>query len=309
MPLYASYDGAELAYTIIDRQPNHSVTEPPPPLVCLAGGPARDAAYLGDLGGLSAHRRLIVPDTRGTGGSPPAADPAAYAFPRLAEDVEALRAHLGLPRFALLAHDAAAATAQAYAAAHPDRLSHLVLLNPGSRLQGELPDDAREIFESRAADEDWWEEAYVAVQMLQQADDLDEIRGLLLRAAPMAYGRWEHPQQLHAAAEGEQLNPVPRAAFWQGVDEAEQRAVLEGLREVTAPVLVVTGELDAVTGLRAGDAVAESFPDARVRPLPGVGHYPWVDEPAALTRLIETFLGGGGDTGNRGGTEGARGRP
>ena len=299
MPLFTSYDGAELTYRIVDNVPNHVPEPPPSPLICLAGGPARDAAYLGDLGGLSARRRLIVPDSRGTGASPPAADPAAYAFPRLAEDVEALRTHLGLDHIALLAHDAAAATAQAYAATHPERLSRLVLLNPGGRLQGELPDDAREIFESRAAYEDWWEEAYVAVQLLRQADDLDEIRGLLLRAAPMGYGRWEHAQQLHAAAEGEQLNPVPRAAFWQGVDDATRRALLERLREVRAPVLVVTGDLDGITGMRAGEAVAESFPEARVRPLHRVGHYPWVDEPAMLVPLLEAFLaedGSDGDT-------------
>ncbi|NGO70943.1 alpha/beta fold hydrolase, partial [Streptomyces boncukensis] len=220
----------------------------------------------------------------------PPATPGAYAFPRLAEDVEALRAHLGLERFALLAHDAGAATAQAYAAAHPERLTHLVLLNPGSRLQGRLPDDAREIFEARAAEADWWEDAYVAVKLLGHATDLDEIRGLLLRAAPMAYGRWELPQQEHAADEGEQLNPVPRAAFWQGVTEARRQAVLEGLRAVPAPVLVVTGDRDAITGMRSGEAVAASFPHARLRTLHEVGHYPWVDEPELLRPLVEDFL-------------------
>lgn len=45
------------------------------PLVCLPGGPMRDSAYLGDLGGLSAHRQLIVPELRGTGQSAIPADP------------------------------------------------------------------------------------------------------------------------------------------------------------------------------------------------------------------------------------------
>jgi pimeloyl-ACP methyl ester carboxylesterase len=259
-------------------------------LLCLAGGPARDAAYLGDLGGLSAYRRLILPDSRGTGDSPAAADPAEYAFPSLAEDLEALRAHLELDSFALLAHDAAAATAQTYAAAHPGRLTHLLLLNPGSRLQGELPDDAIEIFESRAAEGDWWEEAYEAVQLLQEATDFAEIRALLLRAAPMAYGRWDTQQRAHAATEGDQLNPVPRAGFWQGIDEPARASVLDALRNVEAPVLVVTGDLDAVTGMRAGEVVAGSFPNARLHTLKGVGHYPWVDAPGSLTRLLQDFL-------------------
>ncbi|ARH91433.1 MULTISPECIES: alpha/beta fold hydrolase [Streptomyces] len=284
MPHFRTYDDAELHYRVLGP-----ADSPLPPLVCLAGGPGRDAAYLGDLGGLAAHRQLIVPDSRGTGDSPTADDPARYAFPQLAEDLEALRAHLGLERFALLAHDAGAAVAQAYAAGRPERLTRLVLVCPGSRLQGELPDDAREIFEARAHEE-WWPDASVAVQRLADAAGMGEVRELLLAAAPLAYGRWDAPQRAHAATEGEQLGPVPRAGFWQGVDEQTRLAVLAGLREVTCPVLVVTGDRDAVSGMRAGELVAASFPDARVRPLHEVGHYPWVDEPELFAPVVEEFL-------------------
>ncbi|MET7797916.1 alpha/beta fold hydrolase [Streptomyces decoyicus] len=284
MPHFRTYDDAELHYRALGP-----ADSPLPPLVCLAGGPARDAAYLGDLGGMAAHRQLIIPDSRGTGDSPSAADPSRYAFPQLSEDVEALREHLGLERFALLAHDAGAAVAQAYAAGHPQRLSRLVLVCPGSRLQGELPDDAQEIFASRAHEE-WWPQASAAVQQLADASDLSEVRELLFAAAPLAYGRWDEPQRAHAATEGEQLGPVPRAGFWQGVDEQLRTALAAGLREVTCPVLVVTGDRDAVTGMRAGELVAESFPDARVRQLHEVGHYPWVDAPEAFGPAVEEFL-------------------
>src|SRR4029450_2944157 len=54
-----------------------------PPLVCLPGGPGRAADYLGDLGGLSAHRQLVLLDNRGTGASatPAAPRPAPSALP------------------------------------------------------------------------------------------------------------------------------------------------------------------------------------------------------------------------------------
>lgn len=280
MPHFISYDGTEISYRVLGDGPA---------LVCLAGGPGRDAGYLGDLGGLDADRSLVVPDSRGTGETPPAEDPAAYAFPGLAADVEALREHLGLERIALLAHDAAAATAQAYAAEHPDRLTHLVLVAPGSRLQGELPDDARELFQARAA-EPWWPDAMVALHDLEDAADLDEVRELLLRIAPMAYGRWDEPQREHAAGEAVQLHPVPRAGFWQGVDEAARLAIARGLRKVACPVLVITGDRDAVSGMRAGKVVAESFPAGRWQPLHEVGHYPWVDEPDLFRPVVEEFL-------------------
>ena len=58
MGRFRSYDGTELAYHVQGRGPL---------LVCLPGGPGRSSAYLGDLGGLSAHRTLVLLDTRGTG--------------------------------------------------------------------------------------------------------------------------------------------------------------------------------------------------------------------------------------------------
>ncbi|MFB7084389.1 alpha/beta fold hydrolase [Streptomyces sp. NPDC056296] len=56
MPTLSSYDGTELAY---------HVRGDGPPLIVLPGGPMRASAYLGDLGGLAAHRRLVLLDLRG----------------------------------------------------------------------------------------------------------------------------------------------------------------------------------------------------------------------------------------------------
>lgn len=74
------------------------------PLICLPGGPMQDSVYLGDLGGLSAHRELVLLDLRGTGQSAAPADPASYRCDRQVDDVEALRAQLGRDRLDLLAH-------------------------------------------------------------------------------------------------------------------------------------------------------------------------------------------------------------
>jgi pimeloyl-ACP methyl ester carboxylesterase len=231
----------------------------------------------------------VIPDSRGTGNSPPAGDPAEYAFPRLAEDLESLRQRLGLERIDVLAHGAAAAVAQAYAASYEQRLRRMVLVTPGSRLQGKPPDDAREIFQSRSA-EPWWPEAVAALRDLETAEDLDRVKELLRLVAPMAYGRWDEAQRAHAASEPGQLNPVPRAGFWQGVDEPGRKALLERLHAVRCPVLVITGDRDAVSGMRAGKAVAESFPQGRWQPIRAVGHYPWVDDPRLFRSVVEEFL-------------------
>lgn len=96
-----------------------------PPLVCLPGGPMRASAYLGDLGGLAAHRRLVMLDLRGTGESAVPEDTTSYRCDRLVGDVEALREHLGVERVDLLAHCAGANLAAAYVRAYPERVGRL----------------------------------------------------------------------------------------------------------------------------------------------------------------------------------------
>lgn len=81
----------------------------------------QDSAYLGDLGGLSTHRRLVVLDLRGTGQSATPEDASTYRCDRLVDDVEALREHLGLSRMDVLGHSAGTNLAVLYAARYPER--------------------------------------------------------------------------------------------------------------------------------------------------------------------------------------------
>src|SRR5262249_19186639 len=124
MPSFRSYDGTLLAY--------HEKGSGPP-LVCVPGGPGRASAYLGDLGGLSTHRRLVLLGNRGTGGSAGPDDPASYRCDRVVEDVEALRQQVGIDRIDLLGHSAGGNVLTLYAARHPDRVASMIMVGPGWR--------------------------------------------------------------------------------------------------------------------------------------------------------------------------------
>jgi proline iminopeptidase len=118
-PTFLSHDGLELAYHVFGTGK---------PLVCLAGGPMRASAYFGDLGGLSAHRQLVMLDLRGTGDSPYPTDSATYRCDRQVADVEALREALGLDQIDILAHSAGSSLAALYLTQHPHRVGDLVLI-------------------------------------------------------------------------------------------------------------------------------------------------------------------------------------
>lgn len=92
-------DGARLAAHLIGTRLT---------LLCLPGGTLLDSDYLGDLGGLSSPRRLVLLDPRVSGDSDRPEDPAPYRCDRMVADVEVLRRHLGFEVIDLLAHSAGA---------------------------------------------------------------------------------------------------------------------------------------------------------------------------------------------------------
>jgi len=83
------------------------------------------------LSELSARFRLVRYDQRGCGLSD--ADPGEISLARWVADLEAVVDAAGLDRFALLGPSQGSAIAIAYAARHPERVTHLVLLGGYSR--------------------------------------------------------------------------------------------------------------------------------------------------------------------------------
>ena len=277
MPTFTAPDGTRLAYRTIGEGD---------PLICVPGGPMQDSVYLGDLGGLAAGRRLIVLDLRGTGRSAAPGDPTSYRCDRQVGDVEALRAHLGLERFDLLAHSAGTNLAVQYVVRHPAAVARLMLITPSVFGVG-LPitaDDRRAVAELRR-DEPWYPAASAALGRIAAgrpgAADWNAI-------APLRHGRWdEAAQRLEAERDG-QVNAAAAEVFVQGFTPDETRA---GLASFPAPVLLLAGEYDLNSPPPAVAAHAALFPQATLVVQPGAGHHPWLDDADAFVTAVEKFLG------------------
>jgi proline iminopeptidase len=275
MPSFHAADGTELAYHVQGEGV---------PLVCVPGGPGRASAYLGDLGGLSAHRQLIMLDMRGTGMSAVPADPASYRCDRLVEDVDALREHLGLDRFDLLGHSAGANVAAQYAAKHQGRLGKLALVTPSGRAVGLAVDDEarREILNLRQ-DEPWFAEAAAAFE--RGGETADDWRAI----APFFYGRWDSAAHAHWSAGETQESEVAARGF--GADGAfDPVATRAGIGALGAPVLVLGGGVDPIWPPRVAGDFAAMFPAATFVVQPGAGHYPWLDDARWFVSTVTEFL-------------------
>lgn len=258
-----------------------------PSLLCVPGGPGRAAAYLEDLGGLSGTRTLLMLDNRGTGASELPPDRASLQLDRLPDDVEDVRVDLGLEAADVLAHSAGCPVVLLHAVRHPDAVRKLVLVTPSGRPFGWASDDVDDIRAARA-DEPWYAEAAEAQAMLENASP--RMRSELERVTrPFWYGRWDERAQEHAGGADRQMSLRANAGYAPGPDY-DVDVARTSLGSIRAETLVVVGERDAMTGASVADRFASALPSAEVAVIPGAGHFPWVDEPAAFRVAVETFL-------------------
>ncbi|MFE9443866.1 alpha/beta fold hydrolase [Streptomyces sp. NPDC006602] len=277
MPTFSASDGTRLAY---------QVSGDGPPLVCLPGGPMQDSVYLGDLGGLTAHRTLIRLDLRGTGRSATPGDPASYRCDRLVDDVEALREELGLDRADLLAHSAGANLAVLYAARHPDRVARLALITPSVYAVGiEITAEDRLSSARLRRDEPWFAPAYAALEAITAGragpDDWQAV-------APFWFARWDDEAKAVREAEEKQRNDEAAAVYASegAFDPAATRAALAAF---AAPVLVLAGEVDVAAPPRVAAEYAGLFPNAESVVQPGAAHFPWLDDAGRFVPVMSAF--------------------
>ena len=257
------------------------------PLLCLPGGPMQASAYLGDLGGLSAHRSLVLLDLRGTGASAVPADPATFRCDRQVGDVEALRAQLGLDRVDLLAHSAGAAVALLYTARHPDRLGRLVLITPSPRpVDLEVTDLMRQRVAELRRGEPWFRAAAAALERIRSGEASDADWEAI---TPFTYGRWDAAAQAHHAREATQRNADAAAAYY-APGALDPEAARAALAHLAAPVLLVAGEYDVALPPACAADYARLFRQAELAVQPGAGHFPWLDDPGWFAQTLAGFL-------------------
>ncbi len=257
------------------------------PLVCVPGGPLLSADYLGDLGGLSDHAELILLDHRGSGASGTPTDPATYRCDRVADDVEALRLHLGLERLKLLGHSAGANVVYRYAERHPDRVDRLVLVTPSTWAVGvEISDEARsEVARSRTY-EPWYREAAAALARAQAGTATEADWAAI---TPFTYGRWDNEVAAYNARMEAARNYEAARAF-AGEGAFDPPVTKAALAELDVPVVVVAGSVDVGNPVGAMAEVARLFPRGEIVVQEGAGHFPWVDDPACFRKLVAARL-------------------
>ena len=213
--------------------------------------------------------RVVRLDRRGFGISGGVPDLAADC-----DDLRALLDHLGIERAALVGASQGARVALAFAAREPGRLISIVLDGP--------PDEIG----SQGASGD-------------EGFSIDEFRRLVRESGVDAFRRaWrDNPlMKLHSADAGARtlldsmLARYPAKDLQEPAPGPAMRLPAAALGEIAMPVLIVNGQFDTSTRLRAGERLARLVPHAERVLVPDAGHLPNLDNPVAYNDAIGSFL-------------------
>ena len=281
MPSLTTSDGRALAYRIEGEGPL---------LVCHPGGPGFSSRYFGDLAGLGEHRALVLLDPRGTGASDAPADQRDYATADYVADVEELRVHLGLERIELFGHSHGGVVAAAHAAAHPERISKLILASTLARF-GPEQQAAMEEGMAAKAHEPWYADARAALEAEQAGafSSPAELTELALREFPLYFARYGEAEQAWI----EQLRDEVVDADALRLFNEEIFLTFDlrpQLARITAPTLVITGGDDFITGPVCARELSAGIVGSELVVVPGCGHMIFVEEPSAFADAVLRFL-------------------
>jgi proline iminopeptidase len=201
------------------------------------------------------------------------------------EDIDALRQTLGYERVDVLGHSFGALIALEYAAAHPDRLRTLILMNPvepGTRFQNQL---AQRQEAARTA-EDSTELATLTRGEGFAARDpatVSQVFRILFRQTLRDRGRiadldldLAESTAKNGAEVGRLLGESMGSIDW-----------WDRLREIQAPTLVLHGRYDP-TPSAMSEALAREIPLGRMVVLES-GHFPFLEDPDGLVSALSAF--------------------
>jgi proline iminopeptidase len=267
------------------------------PIIILHGGPDFDHNYLlPGMDRLSDAFRLIYYDQRGRGQSGHNVQPADVTLDSEIEDLETLRDYFQLEETAVLGHSWGGALAMEYAIRHPDRLSHLILLNIAPASHEDYMFFRQELSRKREAGDADKMEALSSTARYAQGD----------LEADAEYYRIHFKTTVRRPEQLEQVIRSLRTSMTaEGVVKArkiEDRLyaqtwisndynLLPRLGQLSLPTLIIHGENDFIP-VECAAHIVQSMPAARLVLLRECGHFSYLECPDEVGREIGGFFDG-----------------
>jgi 3-oxoadipate enol-lactonase len=237
------------------------------PVVLLHGFPMDGTMWRPQIEALEKTRRVVCWDARGHGRS--GGGGAAIAFEWFVDDLLAVLDRLGIDKAVLVGLSMGGYTALRFAEREPARVSALVLADTKSGADGN---------EARV------KRAGAARKALTEGSRKFADGFLASAFAPGADPRTVAAARKVIAA----MDPRSIAAAL--VAMAGRTDTTESLSKIQVPTLVIVGEEDVLTPPADSRALAKAIPGARLKAIPGAGHFSNLQDPAAFNEALLAFL-------------------
>ena len=265
MSVFTTADGATIAYDVAGSGPG---------LLLIHAGIADRSMWTAQLEAFAPTHTVVALDLRGFGGS----DPASAPVPPHA-DALALLDHLAIERAVVVAVSMGTKIALDIALTAPERVTSLVLCSSSAAID-EPSDTLRAMWSAcDEAEEAGDIERCVEIELAAWVDGVGRPAGTLdaevrEKARQMIRGTWDRAIADGPPAEPAEADPPQHKRF----------------QEVTAPTLIIVGDLDQPDILASCRRLAEALSNARLEVLPNVAHLPPMEAPETVNALLRDWI-------------------
>ena len=224
---------------------------------------------------LASFGRLIMFDKRGTGLSDPIPTSTLPTLEEFMADIPAVLDAVGSERAALITNIGGGILAMTFAAAHPERVSSLVLVDAFARFQ--VADD----FPIGAPPE--------AVEEQLAHADSQMGRGVMIDLFAPSVAGDDRLRKAWSRYERHATTPGSTVAIVRLIYQTDVREVLPAIR---VPTLIIHRADATGFSVEHGRYLAEHIPGAKYVELPGVDNLIWAGDQDAIVAEIQDFLTG-----------------
>jgi proline iminopeptidase len=241
-----------------------------------------------DFGRLARTCHCVFFDIRNRGRSD-AVDPSGHVGLSVeVDDIDAVLDHVGIDRASLLGWSYVGRIAALYATRRPQRVDRLVLVCPAAPCQSLQPPPTEPDAATLARLEGLAESGLDKIDPVAFARAWRRIVVPLRMGDPDAFEHLSGDPSIWPNEWPEHMQDALARVFATFPEGFDYRSVVTGIR---SPTLVIHGEADT-TPLIASEEWVRAIPNARLRVLPGVGHFPQAEAPSVFFDAVNTFLQG-----------------
>lgn len=259
------------------------------PVLVLMGGPGFSGEAMEPVARIIAKRgRAIVPDQRGSGGSMPK-NPKAISLDATIADLDALRKELGLEKWTVWGCSWGGMMALDYASKSPSSIKGLVLVGSGGASWAFAKAFSDNMKARMSADDLSAQRYWSQPDVVSKDPTRATIEGMRAILPSQFYDRTKAHEAIAMLKAGKEHYNTEAGDHLSPAYEEGALSRIEALRKLNIPALILHGRQDPMP-----ESVAlenqKLLKGSRLVWLDRCGHWPWIEQPAAVEKALFEFL-------------------